>query len=374
MWCMVWPKMLEDGDIFVGVTVRSICARSLKQYDAKRYAPLNWKSPNPEPIDKNVPNWSPDALLRGHLLEDCEDGLVWDMLTQLGDYLKSEEWEGIIGAPVSHLYVMGCSQSGMYASTYVNFFHETDRPSPVEPPFDGYLTYSGEIMLALNQQEEAPDLHDEIQITKNCPVPFIRMMSQWEFRDFTGRLYHRRPDSDEPGDRFRLYEIAGHCHNAFTGAFYRPGYEEMRQFGKQAALPPVDLPTLPLEMVVSQALRNLDVWASGGAAPPRAPGWIAVDEDGQAVVDEYGNGVGGFRFPQMDVPTGSYLLGNGGNAQNGKFVPFSAEKLRELYPSRQDYLDKVFAAIDKLVDQRFISVPDGDWMKYDILKTPLPLE
>ena len=37
MWCLLWQKMLHEGDIYVGVTVRAICTKTLKQYDTKRY-------------------------------------------------------------------------------------------------------------------------------------------------------------------------------------------------------------------------------------------------------------------------------------------------------------------------------------------------
>ena len=49
MWCLLWQKMLHEGDIYVGVTVRAICTKTLKQYDTKRYEKLSWKNPNPNP-------------------------------------------------------------------------------------------------------------------------------------------------------------------------------------------------------------------------------------------------------------------------------------------------------------------------------------
>ena len=53
MWCLLWQKMLREGDIYVGVTVRAICTQTLKQYDAKRYEKLSWKNPNPNPGEIN---------------------------------------------------------------------------------------------------------------------------------------------------------------------------------------------------------------------------------------------------------------------------------------------------------------------------------
>ena len=88
-------------------------------------------------------------------------------------------------------------------------------------------------MVPLNQEEDPPEATDPIQVTKNCPVPVIRIMSQWDFRDFAGHISHRRPDGDEIGDRFRLYEIASHAHNTLVGGLYRPGREEMKALGQK---------------------------------------------------------------------------------------------------------------------------------------------
>ena len=64
MWCLLWQKMLHEGDIYVGVTVRAICTKTLKQYDTKRYEKLSWKNPNPNPGPVNH-----DILLWQHCLD-----------------------------------------------------------------------------------------------------------------------------------------------------------------------------------------------------------------------------------------------------------------------------------------------------------------
>ena len=122
---------------------------------------MSWKNPNPNPGPVNH-----DILLWQHCLEDCEDGLLWDMLTQLGNLFKSGQGTQIAGKEVEKIYAISCSQSSMQLSTYINVFHETDRVSPVEVPYDGYLTYSGCRMVALNQEESPADVTDEIQKTR----------------------------------------------------------------------------------------------------------------------------------------------------------------------------------------------------------------
>ena len=367
MWCLLWQKMLHEGDIYVGVTVRAICTKTLKQYDTKRYEKLSWKNPNPNPGPVNH-----DILLWQHCLEDCEDGLLWDMLTQLGNLFKSGQGTQIAGKEVEKIYAISCSQSSMQLSTYINVFHETDRVSPVEVPYDGYLTYSGCRMVALNQEESPADVTDEIQKTRNCPVPVLRCVTQWDFKDFTGHINLRRADSDAEGDRFRLYELAGQAHNSFSGAFYRPGYAEIDQIQKTTGLPHTDITALPLEAFMRQALTNLDLWVREGIPAPHAQGLIEVDENNIEVLDENNNCKGGFRFPQLDVPVATYCSGTKKNDQDSCCVYFSEEKLKKLYPTRRDYIDKIFKAIDVLGEQRFFSVEDADQMKLDILKLPVP--
>ncbi len=369
MWCLLWQKMLQEGDIYIGITVRAICTKALKTFDPNRYEKVSWKNPsvNPGEIDQKILLWQ-------HCSKETEDGLLWDMLTQLGNLMKSEEGSKIAGRPVNKVFAVGCSQSSMQLSTYINVFHETTRVSPVEVPYDGYLSYSGCRMVALNQEEAPAEVTDEIQITKNCPVPVIRCMTQWDFKDFTGYIGLRREDSDALGDRFRLYELAGQAHNSFSGAFYRPGYEEVEKLGKTTALPSTDITSLPLEAFMRQALENLILW-SGDAniVPPHAPSLIEVDENHNEVLDKNRNCIGGFRFPQLDVPIATYCSGTKKNDQDSCFIPFSEEKLKKLYPTRRDYIDKIFEAIDKLEEQRFFSIVDADQMKLDILKQPVPV-
>ena len=121
-----------------------------------------------------------------------------------------------------------------------------------------------------------------------------------------------------------------------------------------------------------QALTNLDLWVREGIPAPHAQGLIEVDENNIEVLDENNNCKGGFRFPQLDVPVATYCSGTKKNDQDSCCVYFSEEKLKKLYPTRRDYIDKIFKAIDVLEEQGFFSVEDADQMKLDILKLPVP--
>ena len=341
----------------MGVTSRAVCVRSLKQFDSSRYQSLSWKNPNPNPKEINR-----DILMWQHSSKLDEDGLVWDMIQQLSQYLKSEEAKTYFNMDVDKIYATGCSQSAMLLSTFMTQFDEADKTTYVASGFDGYLTYSGSRMLSLNQ-EECPC---PLEITRNVRVPVMRFMSQWDFRDFAGDLSLRREDSDNMQDRFRLYEIAGQAHNSYAGAFYRPGVGEITKLDRQTKLPPSNISKLPLEDLVCQGLDNLDQWVKTNEAPPCSDR-IEIDDMGHEVFDEYGNCKGGLRYPQLDVPYATYYSGTKENVQESYYVPFSGATLKELYKNKEDYVWKICKKIDEMYLNRWISIESLEQMKEEAM-------
>lgn len=357
MWALMWKKILHNGDVYVGVTSRAVCVRSLKQFDSLRYQSLSWKNPNPNPKEINR-----DILMWQHSSKLDEDGLVWDMIQQLSQYLKSEEAKTHLDMDVDKIYATGCSQSAMLLSTFMTQFDEADKTTYASSGFDGYITYSGSRMLSLNQEEGPCPL----EITRNVRVPVMRFMSQWDFRDFAGDLSLRREDSDNMQDRFRLYEIAGQAHNSYAGAFYRPGVAEITKLDRQTKLPPSNISKLPLENLVCQGLDNLDQWVKTNVAPP-CSNRIEIDDQGHEVLDEYGNCKGGLRYPQLDVPYATYYSGTKENVQESYYVPFSNATLKGLYKNKEDYVWKICKKIDEMYLNRWISIESLEQMKEEAM-------
>jgi hypothetical protein len=81
-----------------------------------------------------------------------------------------------------------------------------------------------------------------------------------------------------------------------------------------------------------------------------------------AVYDEYGNAKGGLRFPMIKVPVASYGEGRyiltppDGSAE---IVPFSADVLKSLYSSRNQYVNRYTHAAMRLVQQRYLLPADA---------------
>src|SRR5207245_2108596 len=137
-------------------------------------------------------------------------------------------------------------------------------------------------------------------------VPLIQVISDgdvaypvpWASRDGDSRPY-RRDDCDEPGDRYRLYELAGMPHMGTRN----PPHDNTDfwiSFGEK--VPPGSvMNSLPHNELFNVTLHHLVLWVTAGTAPPRAPR-IEVGPDGHFAKDDHGNSIGGVRCAQMDIP------------------------------------------------------------------------
>lgn len=385
--------VLRQGDVWIGITSKPLAVRALKHFDPARYATLDWSNPAPVASRCEHPSIVPEysyGWLR-HLIRilppasfpESEDGLIWDMYAQLGALLKSDQRNQILpgfsspGSAQPRLFSTGTSQSGLLQRTFINGFHGVMRLPDGGPIFDGYLTEVGPGMLRINQC--APDtLPDDPRNRIKVPdVPVINIVSEG---DMWLGLHTRAPDAIAPHVGLVTYEIAGATHDPGMGTIGLPSAEEMAKAGVK--VPSLQLPRwlggapndFPRGFLTTAALRNLQVWARDGAIPPQGQP-LLTDADG-IVRDADGNARGGVRSPWIDVPTASYqgAKGTGPLAVVGSKNPFSAEELKQRYPTHADYLARVKARVDQLVAGRWLlpedvapimaradaeSVPDG---------------
>ena len=86
---------------------------------------------------------------------------------------------------------------------------------------------------------------------------------------------------------------------------------------------------------------------------------------------------GGIRSPYVDVPTAHYIASapdpDGKNRVRrmlGLQEPFPAEKLRQLYKTRDNYLKLFDTGIDKMVAAGWLLPEDAPKLKEDEAKTP----
>lgn len=372
-WRRSWNHMMLSGDAYVGITSKSLTADALKKFDPTRYADINWK------VDgKN------------------EDGLFWDMLSQLGTQLRKPGTGGILGSlKPQFVYLGGQSQSGFYMNTYLTAF--TDRLEKAgpdgKPLFDGYLNLVGPGSMPLRSESGVPSVSVPKKLYQTTSVPQIVLMSEAESRFAGGGggggfpvfpPYSRRADANSATDKFRFYEVAGAPHADPTSPIIPINTEIAKAKADGTGRAPKayftghEEPALQLDDFVTGALENLHAWAAKGIPAPAAQSnwmWYSITKDAKGndvhdpLRDQLGNALGGLRSPLIDVPLYQYLgtgkTAAGGTALDwGSMIRFPDTTINVLYDgSCTKYLARFNAAADALLSGAYIVKHDADKMK-----------
>ena len=351
-WSLSWEHFVGNGDTWVGVTYASAAIDALEQFDAVRYASLAFDNPNPTPCG------------RGGAVPASEDGLRWDMLSQVGALLKADSGP-LGGLGIERAYAMS---HGGELPTYVTAIHPRMQLEDGGFIYDGFILHRHNRLGSLHACGAAPPQDDPRHVIRNAGVPVIRIVAQ---TDVAATESLRREDSDAPGDGYRLYEVAGAPHA--DGAFYRhiPVRADQETVGTDPSLsfwpfadqcqPEIPIQDFPLMgYVANAAMRNLDAWVREGTPPPRA---ARMDiGNGQVALDEFGNARGGVRSPYLDVPSATYVTsagGPGGCRNLGYSEPFGWQRLETVYGSFDRYAERVEEAVDRLVRERWLTPEDG---------------
>jgi len=373
-WALAHRQLIRKGDAWVGVTGKPDAVVALKAFDPARYAPLSFANPlaldDPANCDPPVSFITPGSALR-----TTEDGLVYDITSQAGAWVRSRERSNPLtygkrhGSAVDRVYNFGYSQTGSYQYDYINAIQPLVVKSDGRPMFDGYIVAvaGGRFIGAapINQCEAAPPAGDPRRQFNNAGTPIMHIMSQ---SDYLIGIDARRPDSDARQDRYRHYELAGAGHATPDELLFSAAPADITKAGR--AVPPMNCvegprSRLPSSIFFDAALRNLDWWVRFGIAPPHADPILVSGTPPAPVLDEFGNVQGGWRSPYLDVPTSTWF-GASTNPPGATFcgiagheVPFSRERLAELYPSHGAYVRKVVRSTADLVGDRLLSLPDG---------------
>jgi hypothetical protein len=380
MWGWAHGHWIERGDAWVGLTFDPAAARSLQKFNPARYAPLSWR--NPRPAEECA-----DGARGDHPAErsDVEEGLRWDVISQLGALLKTGDGRTLGGVTARYLYLT--TQDAAHL-TYINAIQPHVRLADGGPVYDGHLTKSGRRAARIRRCAPVPPPDDPRHVVRNVGVPVINVLQEG---DVLGGLLQRRPDNDASADRYRLYEVAGTAHSGVPPYRWSTATMEdhiaaggevvTRAFS--AAIAPYTLAVplrdprrcQPTEIVTEQpivtytfhsAFANLDAWVRTGTAPPRA-GRIEVADTGtsqpRVVKDRFGNATGGVRTPWVDVPAATYHVGHGtgpGCGQNfGYSEPFQWGRLEALYGSYRAYVSRMTEAVDRAVQERWLTAADA---------------
>lgn len=374
-WALSRKEFMRKGDAWVGITAKPISVAALKTFNPERYKDLAWANPVALSDARNC------AMVATDSQRTTENGLVWDINTQIGAWLRSRARSNplLYGAganaahPVKHLFGWGYSQTGGFLATYANAIHPLDVQANGKPMFDGYLIGASAGVTAINQCAGPIPPGDPRGQIHDTGVPVIRAMTQ---SDYLGASARRQPDSDTPTERFRHYELAGAGHATPNELNFAAASADIVKAGR--TVPPMSCnegprSRFPSSVGFNAAWRNLTEWIEKGISAPHAEA-IKI-ENGKPVLDPFGNLMGGVRSPFLDVPTAVWSGSSTGQSFcfiAGNEKPFDAFQLKKLYPDHKTYQRQVAANVAKLVKERWITREDGDELIAEAKKASIP--
>jgi hypothetical protein len=334
VWSMLAPLLQARGDAWVGVTERTSAGEALKGADATRYAEID------------VPS----------------NDVAWDVLAQVGAAVK----QGGTRSPLpdlkpKHVYLAGYSQSGIDTAAFAMGLAKHYGTPAGEPVYDGYFPAAQ--AASVTPLQAGSGLLPKFEYPKwpGVGVPVVNLEDQSGLEGFTAPLPEevwatlgqkeytsvssasvRRGDSDEKGDQYRLYEVAGMPH--------APG-------GSGGCEGPAS--TFPGTAVARGTFALLNRWVETGKKPPRAPRVKMADIDtvSKVAVDENGNTLGGVRSPYLDEALVRYDVHAPGAITcelAGHETPLDAAALAKQYPSADAYMKKFTKGLDAMIEAGYI--------------------
>jgi hypothetical protein len=324
-----WSRqsILTRNHMFVEIVHSGANINLLKMFNAERYASLN-----------------------------IGMGQTNEVIAQVGRLIKSKT--GPFAAyDVRRTTLMGTSASSGTVRAYLAAHPNLRMP-------DGKAIFDGFLLTSTNGNTPLPIVD----------VPIIQMPTQTEVVTWAEQgIAYRRPDSDDPANRFRLYEVAGMPHNNSRDS---PAFQN-----DPCTLPVTDFPA---GAFTALALNHLIEWIANGKTPPRAMP-IAVDQDpkndgSHLALDEHGNAKGGIRNVWVDLPTATNgVFGKGKTpAQDrlcqlaGTKVPLADDVLRKLYRGNADYAARVDQRLKQLISEGWFLPEYAEMVRADARAVRMP--
>jgi len=263
-------------------------------------------------------------------------GQASEIIAQVGLLIKSNLTNGPL-APLTarRLFMEGTSQASAVLRTYQQQKHFQSRMPDGSAIMDGYLATStlGNAPMMI---VDVPTVHMPTMTEVNTGAP-------------SGAAF-QRADSDDPANRYRLYEVAGMAHaNSRETPTYVPN---------PCMLPVSDF---PWGAMAAMGLNHLIAWADEGVVPPHAEP-LQFDNDttndgSRLSLDTHGNVKGGVRNTYVDVPAAAYGVPNSGLTSAAQFncsiagwrIAYDQQTLNALYKNKGSYISAVERRLMELV-------------------------
>ena len=326
-WGMAREAFLREGYAYVGVNVQRaglLGVQKLKQYGS-RYA------------IGSIP----------------DDDISYDILSQVGQAVRDQSARVLGGLKPLKVLASGHSQSAIRLNTYVNAIQ------PIEQVFDGFLVHG---RASLTERIGAGDrMPFGAAIRSDTKVPVFLLQSEADVA--LSPSTSRQADTD----RIREWEVAGSAH-ADQYLLDNIGLVSEREVGWKPPQCLNAVNAMPFYMVEIAAFHHLKEWVTQGTPPPIAPR-MRFDAFGAVKRDAHGNAIGGIRLAEIEAPIAKYGPANFTRGSlafldlfacvaGGSTYPFTAGKLKSLYPTRSDYVTKYKAAADAALAKGWIRPAD----------------
>jgi len=317
------------------------------------------------PIAGLVPLLQVDATRYGSL-KHPGDAYSFDIFTQAARAVRGAGKVDVLGGlKPKRLIGYGESQSAGRMVSYVNGVH------PLAKVFDGFFihsrgsggaAFSDNLLVALFQNTTGV-------IRDDLAEPVLQFETETDVLGGLGFLQARQPDTD----KIRTWEVAGTSHiDAYS--------LNLDTTGAGAQLGCVNPNDGPQHFVIRAALHALHLWLKDGTQPVKGE-VLMSDSTGAPVTDELGNTRGGIRTPDVDVPI-NVLSGQPGTdstgASNpvcflfGHTTPFTPEQLMKLYPTHDDYVQKVKDSARATREAKFMLEPEEQELVAEAEAAPVP--
>ena len=392
----VLPDLIFDhtnpfrvGDAYVGVSAQFVGVASAKLNDPERYS----------------------ALLHPG------DSYSYDIFSQAGMAVRGDP-QVLNGLQLRTLIADGESQSAGRLVTYINAF------APLFNVYDGYLVHSraagafplqqppGTAMITNlpsgepvsvpdgNAGRSAQNTPEIVKSRTDLLAPVLYFQSQTDVYGPPNGILAYGPATQPSSAGFRLWEVAGTAHvddyvanqgaddtgdvaNAVSrfNAMLNPPKSQSGLGGSVCDRP---INTGQQGYVLGAARQQLTRWVrTGGAnggqaatAPPLFAGQTVGE--GPATVPQFdaqGNILGGVRSSAVDVPVAT--LTGAPNipmfcALSGMTKPLPKETLKKLYPTREVFVQKWTAAVNRLADEGYLTGPDAKNLLAAVRAASLP--
>ncbi|MEV1067106.1 alpha/beta hydrolase domain-containing protein [Streptomyces sp. NPDC050263] len=367
IWIYSGTYLMRSGHAWVEVTSqRTALDMHVKASDPRRYASLHIEGPDTGDLDVKLDlhDRERSRVLWSEL--ERRNRASGAILAQVGAAVKASQGP-FEDAGVAHVLLAGHSQTGSVATYYIRDVHHVQRLADGSCVYDGYFP-SG----------------FPFEPFRDVGAPVVQVICDGDiaqpdfaFRPgYEGRRY-RREDSDEPGDRFRLYELAGVPHMGTRHAPYDdPSLWRTTHPEADVAIGP-RMNSLPHFELFSMGLHHLVEWVARGTVPPRAER-IEVRPDGHFAKDEHGNTRGGVRCVQLDVPHSVYRStpvnpdGTPTYLSVGSDEPFDAQRLTKLYQDLAGYTERFDRRLDELVSEGWFLAEDAEDMRREARRIEIP--